>query len=221
MCIRDRLSVRHGFLDIMHNGVQILGVDWQYSLEHQVVLELQPGLNALEVAYRRLRAEPPPVFIYDSLGQPLAGVRFATEAGELNAFAAKWSQAHAADEGALRVQAVPHMMQFAPTELRVKAGQPVRLIFENPDLMPHNLLIVAPGATEEIGLLADEMATAPDGLAKQYIPGSPHVLHATPLVEPKERAELSFTAPATPGRYPYICTFPGHWRMMRGVLIVE
>jgi hypothetical protein len=32
---------------------------------------------------------------------------------------------------------------------------------------------------------------------------------------------LSFTAPAKPGRYPFICSFPGHWRVMKGVLIVE
>lgn len=214
------LSVRHGFLDVTVNGVQIFSVDHQYSLEHQLVLDLQPGINSIEIAYRRLRTAPP-VFIYDSLGQPLADARVPQSTGELNRFAAEWTQAHAADRDALRVQAVPHQMQFSPVELRVKAGQPVRLIFENPDLMQHNLLIVAPGTLEEIGELADLMATAPDGLAKQFVPASPHVLHATPLVEPKGRFELSFTAPSTPGRYPYVCTFPGHWRMMRGVLIVE
>ena len=126
-----------------------------------------------------------------------------------------------AEHDPLRVQAVPHQMQFSPVELRVKAGQPVRIIFENPDLMQHNLLILAPGTIEEVGELADQMATALDGMAKQYIPASRSVLHATPLVDPKARFELRFTAPAQPGRYPYVCTFPGHWRMMRGVLIVE
>ena len=36
-----------------------------------------------------------------------------------------------------------------------------------------------------------------------------------------QKAEITFTAPAAPGSYPYICTFPGHWRIMRGVLVVE
>jgi azurin len=58
-------------------------------------------------------------------------------------------------------------------------------------------------------------------MAKGYLPVSPKVLHATPLVNPKGRAELTFTAPKTPGRYPFLCTFPGHWRLMRGELIVE
>jgi azurin len=112
-------------------------------------------------------------------------------------------------------------MQFSPAELRVKAGAPVRLIFENPDLMPHNLVLVAPGADEEVGALADAMASDPGAMAKHYVPASRKVLHATPLVEPTRRAELVFNAPSAPGRYPYLCTFPGHWRIMRGVLIVE
>ena len=58
-------------------------------------------------------------------------------------------------------------------------------------------------------------------MAKGYLPVSPKVLQATPLVNPKGRAELKFTAPKTPGRYPFLCTFPGHWRLMRGELIVD
>jgi azurin len=112
-------------------------------------------------------------------------------------------------------------MQFAPKELKAKAGAPVRIIFENPDLMQHNLVLVARGADEEVGVLADQMATKPEGLSKQFIPDSPKVLHATPLVNPTGRAELQFNAPNEPGSYPFLCTFPGHWRIMRGVLIVE
>ena len=65
------------------------------------------------------------------------------------------------------------------------------------------------------------MASDPTGLAKHFIPASPKVLHATPLINPNARAELGFIAPTQPGRYPYLCTFPGHWRIMSGVLIVE
>ncbi len=215
------LSVKHGFIDISANGVQLASADSTYSTEQQVVVELQPGLNAIEITYRRLRNAPPPVFVYDSLGQPLAGARFASDATALKDFAAAWAKAHAADADALRVQAVPNQMQFAPRELRAKAGQPVRLVFENPDSMPHNLVIVTPGADEEVGLLADQMASDPASIAKHFVPASPKVLHATPLVNPNGRAELTFTAPAQPGRYPYLCTFPGHWRIMRGILIVE
>ena len=215
------LSVKHGYLDISANGVQLASADSTYSTEQQVTFDLVPGLNPIEITYRRLRNAPPPVFVYDSLGQPLAGARFAADATALTAMAAAWEKVHAADADALRVQAVPNQMQFAPRELRARAGQPVRIVFENPDSMPHNFVLVARGAEEEVGLLADEMASDPTSLAKHFIPASPKVLHATPLVNPSARAELVFTAPTQPGRYPYLCTFPGHWRIMRGVLIVE
>ncbi|WP_414660946.1 PVC-type heme-binding CxxCH protein [Horticoccus sp. 23ND18S-11] len=215
------LSVKHGYLDISANGVQLASADNPYSSEQQVAFELQSGLNAIEITYRRLRNAPPPVYVYDSLGQPLVGAKFAADDAALNAYAVAWSKAHAADADALRVQAVPNQMQFSPRELRVKAGQPVRLVFENPDSMPHNLVLVALGAEEEVGLLADQMAGDPASLAKHFVPASAKVLHATPLVNPGSRAELTFAAPTQAGRYPFICTFPGHWRVMRGVLIVE
>ncbi len=215
------LSVKHGYLDISANGVQLASADSPYSSEQQVAFELQRGLNSVEITFRRLRGGPPPVFIFDSLGQPLAGARFPADPAAVRESAAAWAKATAADAGALRVQAVTNQMQFAPRELRAQAGRPVRLVFENPDFMPHNFVLVAPGAEEEVGLLADQMASDPSSLAKHFIPVSPKVLYATPLVNPNGRAELTFTAPAQPGRYPYLCTFPGHWRIMRGVLIVE
>ena len=215
------LGVRHGFLDVSANGVQVHAADSQFSSEQQVEFPLRPGLNEVRITYRRLRAAPPPVFLYDPTGRPVPGARLSPDAATLAGWAQRWESAYGVGEGVLRVQAVPNQMQFAPAELRVRAGQPVRLVFENPDLMPHNLLLTAPDAAEEVGALADAMAAEPGALARHYVPASPRILHATPLVEPGQRAELVFTAPPTPGRYPYLCTFPGHWRMMRGVLIVE
>ena len=214
------LSVKHGYLDILANGVQLLTADSQWSSEQQVQVELQRGLNSIEIVFRRAKPAMPPVHLFDLLGQPLTGARLATNDAGLKTFAAAWDKAHAADANALRVQAVPNLMQFAPRQLHAKPGAQVRIIFENPDLMQHNLVLVAAGAEAEIGALADQMATQPDALAKQYLPASKKILHATPLVNPNGRAELNFTAPAQPGRYPYLCTFPGHWRVMRGVLIV-
>jgi len=215
------LAVKHGYLDVKANGVQVLSSESPYSTEHQVEIPLRRGLNQIEAAFRRLKGEPPPVYLHDPTGQTVPGARLAASADALRPWAAEWDQAESADRGALRVQAAPGLMQFSPAELRVRAGASVRLIFENPDLMPHNLVLVAPGTDEEVGALADAMASDPGAMARNYVPASPKVLHATPLVEPTRRAELVFTAPAAPGRYPYLCTFPGHWRIMRGVLIVE
>jgi azurin len=217
------LNVRHGYVDVSVNGVQLFAADSPYSSQQQVQFELQKGLNLVEITFRKLKNKEarPPVFVCDTLGQVPEGAVFAQDEAALAAFAADWEKAHAADSGALRVQAVPNLLQFSPKEIRVKAGQAVRLLFENPDLMQHNLVLVDAGAEEEVGVLADQMAAKPEGLAKQFVPASVKVLQATPLVNPNGRAELLFTAPQKPGSYPYLCTFPGHWRVMRGVLVVE
>ncbi len=215
------LAVRHGFLDISVNGIQLLSSDSMWSNDQQVQLELRKGLNSLELEFRNLRGTPPAVFLYDPLGQALVGARTATDEATLREFTDRFAIREAAQGIALHVQAVPNKMQFSPKELRVKVGTPVRLIFENPDLMLHNLLILEAGAEEEVGTLADQLAAQADGLAKGYVPTSNKVLHATGLVQPKHRTELNFKAPITPGNYPFICTFPGHRRLMRGVLVVE
>ena len=215
------LSLKYSFLDVSLNGVQVLSFDSQWSSEQQARLELQPGLNTLEITYRKLKGAPPAVHLFSPIGGKLEGAQTATDDVQLAAFSAESDKVNATLGQALRVQAVPNLMQFAPRELRVKAGAKVRLIFDNPDLMMHNFVLVARGAGEEVGALADQLAADPNGMAKGYVPASPKVLLATPLVAPKTKAELTFDAPKEPGEYPYLCTFPGHWRVMRGVLIVS
>jgi azurin len=88
-------------------------------------------------------------------------------------------------------------------------------------MMPHNLVVVAPGARQEIGVAAGSMR--PDQLDAQgraFIPASTKVLGATKLVNPGTSAHLRLTAPTTEGTYDYLCTFPGHWMIMWGTLIV-
>ena len=41
------------------------------------------------------------------------------------------------------------------------------------------------------------------------------------LISPGERVTLSFQAPEAPGDYPFICSFPGHWLTMKGVMTVK
>jgi azurin len=62
-----------------------------------------------------------------------------------------------------------------------------------------------------------------DGLNKApdagYVVPSPDVLAYTPLARKGETTELTFTTPSA-GKYPYICTVPGHYVLMKGVLTV-
>jgi azurin len=65
------------------------------------------------------------------------------------------------------------------------------------------------------------MAKTPDGFAKGFIPDSPKILHKTKMLNQGDSEVLRFTAPTTKGKYPYICTFPGHWLVMKGEMVVE
>jgi hypothetical protein len=59
-----------------------------------------------------------------------------------------------------------------------------------------------------------------DPEAKPYVPDTPLVLHATRLLSEGETVRLNVMAPAKPGEYPFVCTFPGHWVRMYGVMLV-
>lgn len=120
----------------------------------------------------------------------------------------------------ITLKAVPAKMVFDKELLSVPAGRRVALVFENPDLMPHNVVITKPGAEEKVGTAADAMASLKDGFEKNFVPAIPEVLFATPLVNGGKSFTLDFQAPKTPGDYPFICSFPGHWRVMKGILRV-
>ena len=119
----------------------------------------------------------------------------------------------------LRVNTIVEQMKYDVTEFKVKAGKNVKLTFANPDALPHNLVIVNPGKATEVGLAATELGA--EGFKLDFIPESEDILHYTKLLDQGETAVLEFTAPTTPGDYEYVCTFPGHFLLMRGVLRVE
>jgi uncharacterized protein len=120
----------------------------------------------------------------------------------------------------IKIKAVREAMKFDIKEFTVKAGQTVEITFENPDAMQHNLVIVKPKMMEKVGNLADKMMMDEHGADKNYVPSVSEVLFSTPLVNPDTNFKLTFKAPATPGIYPYVCTFPGHWRLMNGSMKV-
>ncbi|MEM6768028.1 MAG: plastocyanin/azurin family copper-binding protein [Bacteroidota bacterium] len=110
-------------------------------------------------------------------------------------------------------------LKYDVAEIRVKAGEKVRLNFNNNDDMLHNLLIVKPGKADAIGQLAMELGL--QGQEKGYVPASADVLYHTGLLQPESIEIIYFEAPSTPGKYEYVCTYPGHSQLMRGVLVVE
>ncbi|MGM0947203.1 MAG: PVC-type heme-binding CxxCH protein [Bacteroidota bacterium] len=121
----------------------------------------------------------------------------------------------------VKLGVIPHEMKFDKAEFTVKAGAQVTIDFENPDFMQHNLVIGQKGSMETIGNAADELARNPRGAEQNYVPQIPEVIVATALVDPEGRESLVFTAPTEPGEYPFVCTVPGHWRIMNGIMKVE
>ena len=119
------------------------------------------------------------------------------------------------------LRTVQNEMKFEKTKITVKAGTIVEIVLTNIDFMQHNLLVLKPGSMERVGAAADKLAQVPEGVSMQYIPSVPDVLFATPLVNPDQQFSLKFRVPEIPGDYPYICSYPGHWRIMNGVLSVE
>jgi azurin len=120
----------------------------------------------------------------------------------------------------VRIKAIREEMKFSVTEFTAVAGKTVEIVFENPDAMQHNVVVGKPKTKEIIGAAADKMITAKDGAEKNYVPNIPQILAATPLVNPEQTFRLRFVVPKELGDYPYVCTFPGHWRLMTGVMKV-
>ena len=131
--------------------------------------------------------------------------------------------APAGDVTKLMLGVVPAVMKFDKTELEVKAGAKVMLLFANKACpLQHNFLLLKVGAKDKVGALADKMLADPNALKNNYFPVSDDILvKGTKLVGTGQSDLVEFTAPAEPGDYPYICTFPGHWRLMNGVLKVK
>ena len=121
-------------------------------------------------------------------------------------------------EADIALSTVPGL-KFDKTQLMVEAGTNVRLTFHNADDMPHNFLLSGIGQADKIGKEALQLGL--DGESMNYVPNYPDVVVHTKLLAPDEIETIYFTAPESPGDYPFLCTFPGHYLTMRGILTVK
>jgi azurin len=123
-------------------------------------------------------------------------------------------------------------MKFSVTEIAAKPGEKLSVTLVNNGTTPkfsmgHNWVLLASGVDVQQFLV-----TAAESVTTDYVPGGPNaqngqggqnggILAATKLLGPNERDTVTFTAPTKPGRYEFLCSFPGHYQVgMRGVLIV-
>ena len=119
----------------------------------------------------------------------------------------------------IRIGTVVEKMKYDINEFTVKPGKKVKLIFANPDFMPHNLVVTKPNKADTVAQQA--LTLGAQGFAMAFVPESEDVLWASKLVDHGKEEEMNFTAPTAKGDYPYVCTFPGHHILMRGVMKVR
>jgi len=123
------------------------------------------------------------------------------------------------------ISCVPERMRYTLTEFVVTPEQPIKLVFTNPDATDHNLVFVTPGSLEAVGMAANNMARDPQFANSDFIPAEQEqkIMRHTPMIGPTRKSKihvLRFKAPRRPGVYPYVCTFPGHWIVMKGHMVV-
>ena len=115
-------------------------------------------------------------------------------------------------------------MQFDLKSFEVKAGDTVELTFKNVGKIPkiamgHNLVVLKKGISavafgqKAMGAGANATNALPDSVKGDTIA-------STKLLGPDESETITFTAPEA-GDYEYVCTFPGHFALMRGVMKVN
>ncbi len=123
-------------------------------------------------------------------------------------------------DGVVRISG-SDQLRFDVTRFEVRSGETVRIEFRNAGQQPkavmaHNLVVL------QAGVDVDAFAIEALQLAgSDYLPegDDERILAATRLLGPQESDRIEFEAPA-PGTYTFVCTFPGHYTLMQGVMVV-
>ena len=122
-------------------------------------------------------------------------------------------------EGVIRLEA-SDMMKFNADRIEVE-GTKVKLELKHTgkmdkQAMGHNFVLLKPGTDPAVWSGKAIAAAATD-----YVPaGDAEMIAATKLIGGGESDTIEFEVPG-PGEYPFLCSFPGHVAMMKGVLVVK
>jgi azurin len=142
-------------------------------------------------------------------------------------YIAKWIQNNAAPKGfgkpdtTIEITTLKGEMKYNKPIITVYPRKKIKLILRNQDDMHHNLAITKPGKGKDMKVAQEAWKLGIDGFAKHWIPKHPDLLFASKMADPHSSSTLYFTAPKRTGKYPYVCTLPGHAQVMRGTMIVS
>lgn len=115
-------------------------------------------------------------------------------------------------------------MKFSVTRIEAAPGESITLTLKITGRLPksamgHNWVLLTRDADARAYCMSAMSAAAND-----YLPPAlaDQVLVATKLMGLGESDTITFNAPAEPGNYPFVCSFPGHFlNGMGGVLVVK
>ena len=115
-------------------------------------------------------------------------------------------------------------MSYSLSQIAAKPGERLRIVLTSTGTLPklvmgHNFVLlkagVDPKAFSEEAMSARETDFIP--LARKA-----QIVAYTSIVGPGERDEVTFTVPKVAGKYPYLCSFAGHFAAgMSGAMVVK
>jgi uncharacterized protein len=121
----------------------------------------------------------------------------------------------------LDLSTVPGQNRFDKTTLTARVGQRVEIRFTNTDAAAHNVVVLEFSQDkQQVGALLNAYVSDASASGRDFVPPRLRTLAASPMVSPRQSATLTFTAPDAPGDYPFVCTVPGHWVTMWGIIRV-
>lgn len=112
------------------------------------------------------------------------------------------------------------LMRFDKNMLLVQSGQKITLTLNHTgkmdkSIMGHNFVLLKKDV--DVTSFAEKAVLAKNN---EYIPEGDEVIVYTKLLGGGESDTITFDAPEK-GYYTFLCTFPGHWGLMKGKLVVK
>jgi azurin len=115
-------------------------------------------------------------------------------------------------------------MKYDVTQITAKRGEQLRVRLTAKGTMPkiamaHNFVLLKSTSNPVKFVTAGAQARQTDFIAPET---KDQVIAATALAGAGETVEVTFKVPNAAGKYPFLCTFPGHFQAgMRGDLLVK
>jgi len=115
-------------------------------------------------------------------------------------------------------------MKYDVTEITAKPGEKLHVVLKAMGQMPkiamaHNFVLLKAGVSP-----MEVSNAAFNARATDFVPVEmkDKIIASTKLAGAGETVDVTFTAPTKPGKYDYLCTFPGHFASgMKGTLTVK